>query len=53
MAEKLTGVVQDMFESWMTVVRCAVSGTEEFKVEVKQTALSSFLFALVIYRLDK
>ena len=37
-------VVQDMYESWKTVVRCAVGVTEEFKVEVglhQESVLSS------------
>ncbi|KAK3512316.1 hypothetical protein QTP70_004627 [Hemibagrus guttatus] len=33
-AEKYVRVVQDMYERSRTVVRCAVSQTEEFKVEV-------------------
>uniref|UniRef100_A0AAQ6IRJ4 Reverse transcriptase domain-containing protein n=1 Tax=Anabas testudineus TaxID=64144 RepID=A0AAQ6IRJ4_ANATE len=33
-AEKYVRVVQDMYERSMTVVRCAVGQTEEFKVEV-------------------
>lgn len=33
-AEKYVRVVQDMYESCRTVVRCAVGVTEEFKMEV-------------------
>ncbi|KAF3708357.1 Retrovirus-related Pol polyprotein from type-2 retrotransposable element R2DM [Channa argus] len=53
-AEKYVRVVQDMYESCKTVVRCAVGVTEEFKVEVglhQGSALSHFLFALVMFRL--
>ncbi|KAF3691370.1 CMP-N-acetylneuraminate-beta-1,4-galactoside alpha-2,3-sialyltransferase [Channa argus] len=53
-AEKYVRVVQDMYESCKTVVRCAVVVTEEFKVEVglhQGSALSPFLFALVMDRL--
>ncbi|KAK2910488.1 hypothetical protein Q8A73_008203 [Channa argus] len=53
-AEKYFRVVQDMYESCKTVVRCAVGVTEEFKVEVglhQGSALSPFLFALVMDRL--
>ncbi|KAK2917518.1 hypothetical protein Q8A73_004265 [Channa argus] len=53
-AEKYVRVVQDMYESCKTVVRCAVGVTEEFKVEVglhQGSALSPFLFALVMDRL--
>ncbi|KAK2891510.1 hypothetical protein Q8A73_017175 [Channa argus] len=53
-AEKYVRVVQDMYESCKTVVRCAVGVTEEFKVEVglhQGSALSHFLFALVMDRL--
>ncbi|KAK2899617.1 hypothetical protein Q8A73_012746 [Channa argus] len=53
-AEKYVRVVQDMYESCKTVVRCAVGVTEEFKVEVglhQRSALSPFLFALVMDRL--
>ena len=32
--EKYVRVVQDMYDSWKTMVRCAVGGTEEFKMEV-------------------
>ncbi|MEL7196449.1 MAG: hypothetical protein AAFO96_28710 [Bacteroidota bacterium] len=38
--------VQDMYDSWKTMVRCAV--TEELKVEV---GLHPFLFAMVMNRL--
>ena len=47
-------VVQDIYESCKTVVRCAVGVTEEFKVEVglhQGSALSPFLFAMVMDRL--
>ncbi|KAF7655893.1 hypothetical protein LDENG_00048720, partial [Lucifuga dentata] len=53
-AEKYVRVVQDMYESCKTVVRCAVGVTEEFKVEVglhQGSALSPFLFAVVMDRL--
>ncbi|KAK2918243.1 hypothetical protein Q8A73_004989 [Channa argus] len=53
-ADKYVRVVQDMYESCKTVVRCAVGVTEEFKVEVglhQRSGLSPFLFALVIDRL--
>ncbi|KAK2891434.1 hypothetical protein Q8A73_017099 [Channa argus] len=53
-AEKYVRVVQDMYESCKTVVRCAVGVTEELKVEVglhQGSALSPFLFALVMDRL--
>ena len=33
-AEKYVRVVQDMYESWKIIVRCAVGVTEEFQVEV-------------------
>lgn len=54
--EKYVRVVQDMYESSETEVRCAVGVTEEYKVEVELhqgLALSSFLFALVMDRLTK
>ncbi|KAK3520256.1 hypothetical protein QTP70_019682, partial [Hemibagrus guttatus] len=50
-AEKYVRVVQDMYESSRTVVRCAVGQSEEFKVEVglhQGSALSPFLFAMVM-----
>ncbi|KAK3507203.1 hypothetical protein QTP70_010209 [Hemibagrus guttatus] len=50
-AEKYVRVVQDMYERSRTVVSCAVSQTEEFKVEVglhQGSALSPFLFAMVM-----
>jgi len=53
-AEKYVRLVQDMCENSMTVLRCAVGLTDGFKVEVglhQGSALSPFLFALVIYRL--
>ncbi|RXN38888.1 Retrovirus-related Pol poly LINE-1 [Labeo rohita] len=53
-AEKYVRVVQDMYESCKTVVRCAVGVTEEFNVEVglhQGSALSPFLFALVMDRM--
>ncbi|KAK3505668.1 hypothetical protein QTP70_020821 [Hemibagrus guttatus] len=54
-AEKYVRVVQDMYERSRTVVRCAVSETEEFKVEVglhHGSALSPFLFAIVMDQLS-
>nr|XP_033493144.1 uncharacterized protein LOC117263658 [Epinephelus lanceolatus] len=53
-AEKYVRVVQDMYESCRTVVRCAVGVTEEFKVEVglhQGSALCPFFFAMVMDRL--
>ncbi|KAF3706403.1 Retrovirus-related Pol polyprotein from type-2 retrotransposable element R2DM [Channa argus] len=53
-AEKYVRVVQDMYESCKTVLRCAVGVTWEFKVEVglhQGSALSRFLFARVMDRL--
>ncbi|MCJ8738182.1 hypothetical protein PDJAM_G00032480 [Pangasius djambal] len=53
-AEKYVRVVQDMYETSRTVVRCAVGQTEEFKVEVglhQGSALSPFLFAMVMDQL--
>ncbi|KAK3525721.1 hypothetical protein QTP70_006750 [Hemibagrus guttatus] len=55
-AEKYVRVVQDMYERSRTVVRCAVSQTEEFKVEVglhQGSALSPFLFAIVMDQLSE
>ncbi|KAK3573129.1 hypothetical protein QTP86_014133, partial [Hemibagrus guttatus] len=55
-AEKYVRVVQDMYESSRTVVRCAVGQTEEFKVEVglhQGSALSPFLFAIVMDQLSE
>ncbi|KAK3575126.1 hypothetical protein QTP86_020810, partial [Hemibagrus guttatus] len=55
-AEKYVRVVQDMYERSRTVVRCAVSQTEEFKVEVglhQGSALSPFLFAVVMDQLSE
>ncbi|RDD63985.1 hypothetical protein DU478_22590, partial [Thalassococcus profundi] len=52
--EKYVRVVQDMYESSRTVVRCAVGETEEFTVKVglhQGSALSPFLFAVVMDRL--
>ncbi|KAK3524342.1 hypothetical protein QTP70_028051 [Hemibagrus guttatus] len=54
-AEKYVRVVQDMYERSRTVVRCAVSQTEKFKVEVglhQGLALSPFLFAIVMDQLS-
>ena len=53
-AEKYVRVVQDVYEIWKTMVRCAVGVTEEFKVEMglhQGSALSTFVFALVMDRL--
>ncbi|KAK3537535.1 hypothetical protein QTP70_013397 [Hemibagrus guttatus] len=56
-AEKYVRVVQDMYESSRTVVRCAVGQTEEFKMEVgllhQGLALSPFLFAIVMDQLSE
>ncbi|KAK3518329.1 hypothetical protein QTP86_018784, partial [Hemibagrus guttatus] len=55
-AEKYVRVVQDMYERSLTVVRCAVGQTEEFKVEVglhQGSALSPFLFAIVMDQLSE
>ena len=52
--EKYVRVLQDMYESCKTVVRCAVGVTEKFKVEVglhQGSVLSPFLFSMVIDRL--
>ena len=52
--EKYVRVVQDMYGSCKTVVRCAMGVTEEFRVEVglhQGSALSPFLFAIVMDRL--
>lgn len=54
MAEKNFGVLQDMNESWKTVLGCAVGMTKQFMVEVglhQRSALSSLLFAVVMVRL--
>ena len=53
-AEKYVRVVQDMYESCKTVVRCAVGVTEKFKVEVglhQGSALNLLLFAMTMVRL--
>ena len=53
-AEKYVRVVQDLYESCRTMVRCPVGVTEEFKVEVglhQGLALSLFLFAVVMDKL--
>ena len=53
-AEEYVRVVQDMYESCKTVMRCAEGVTEEFKVEVglhQGSALRPFLFAMVMDRL--
>ena len=45
-AEKYVRVVQDIYESYKTMVKCAVGVTEEFKVEVglhQGSALRPFL----------
>ncbi|KAK3542320.1 hypothetical protein QTP86_022482 [Hemibagrus guttatus] len=55
-AEKYVRVVQDMYESGRTVVRCAVGQTEEFNVEVglhQGSALSPFQFAIVMDQLSE
>ncbi|KAK3509138.1 hypothetical protein QTP70_020249, partial [Hemibagrus guttatus] len=55
-AEKYVRVMQDMYERSRTVVRCAVSQTEEFTVEVglhQGSALSPFLFAMVMDQLSE
>ena len=49
-AEKYVRVVQDMYESWKTMVRCAVGVTEEFKVdrltdEVREESPWTMMFA--------
>ena len=47
-------VWQDMYDSRMTVVRCAVGVTDGFKVEVglhQGSALKPFLFAMVTDRI--
>ncbi|KAK3540545.1 hypothetical protein QTP70_034294 [Hemibagrus guttatus] len=56
LAEKYVRVVQDMYERSGTVVKCAVSQTEGFKVEVgllKGLAQSPFLFAMVLDQLSE
>ena len=53
-AEKHVRVVQDMYESCQTVMRCAVGVTEKFKVEVglhQGSGLSPFLFTMMMERL--
>ena len=52
-AEEYVRLLQDMYESSMTVVRCSVRVTDDNKVEElnKALALSSFWFALVMDRL--
>ncbi|KAK3533076.1 hypothetical protein QTP70_006575 [Hemibagrus guttatus] len=55
-AEKYVRVVQNMYESSRTVVRCAVGQTEEFNVEVglhQGSVLSPFLFAIVMDQLSE
>ncbi|KAK3555243.1 hypothetical protein QTP86_010532 [Hemibagrus guttatus] len=55
-AEKYVRVVQDMYESSRTVVRCAVCQTEEFNVKVglhQGSALSPFLFAIMMDQLSE
>ena len=50
-AEKYVRLVQDMYESSITGVRCTVGATYGFNVEVRLhqgLALSPFLFALMI-----
>ena len=52
--KKYVQLVQDMYESSETVVRCAVGTTKSFKVKVglhHKLALSSFLFAVIMDRL--
>ena len=51
MAKKYVGLVQEMYENSMTMMRCAVGVTDGFKVEVglcQGSALSTFLFAMVL-----
>ena len=53
-AEKYVRLVQNMCESSMTVVRCAVTVKDGFKVEVglhQGLALNPFLFVMVIQRM--
>ena len=53
-AEKYKRLVQDMYESSLTVVRCAVGVMDDVNVEVRLhqgSALSLFLFAMVMDRL--
>ena len=53
-AEKYVRLVQDMYETSETVVRCAIGTTESFEVKVRLhqgSALSSFLFAVIMDRL--
>ena len=52
MAEDCVRLVQDMYKSCMTVVRCTVGVTDGFKVEVvKDLALNPFLFAVLMHSL--
>lgn len=54
MTEKYVGVVQDIYESWKTVVRVDVGVTEEFKIELRHhqgSVLSLFLSSEVMDRL--
>ncbi|XP_047494039.1 uncharacterized protein LOC125042450 [Penaeus chinensis] len=47
--KKCIRLVQDVYESSMTLVRCATGDTEEFEVTMHQgSALSPFLFAVII-----
>ena len=54
MVEKYVRLMQDIYESSMTEVKCSVGVTGGFKVEVKLhqgSALSPFLFAMKMDRL--
>ena len=50
--EEQRRMLEDMYDSCKTTVRCAVGVTEEFEVGLHQrSALSPFLFAMVMDRL--
>ena len=54
MAKKYVRLVQDMYKTSKTMVRCAIGTTESFKIKVKLhqgSALSLFLFAVIMNRL--